>query len=374
MQNQKSIDYRFKLLYTFGIIMVVCGHTPGGGIVLLSDWFPYGGLHLALFAFCSGYFYKSSAEDSVLKYFLKKMRTLIIPLYIYTLVYGLIVQVARRAGFAMGGDFNFSDLVIAPITSGHQFIYNMGGWFVVPLFMVEMLNVLIRKILKLIHKDIPEWIFFIIGVALGITGNQLACMGYLQNWWLVLVRMLYFMPFYSLGILYKNRLEQFDRKLPSFWYFTVIFAIKLALAYHYGKMPAYTPSWCHDFTEGPLIPIIVGYLGIALWMRIAGILEPAIGRSKWVNLIADNTYSIMMNQFLGFMIIKTIYAWISKYYAGFSDFNMTSYQTDIFWYYIPKGLSYTVLIYVAAGIAFPILVQKGIDITKYFILRKIKKQ
>ena len=148
MQNQKSIDYRFKLLYTFGIIMVVCGHTPGGGIVLLSDWFPYGGLHLALFAFCSGYFYKSSAEDSVLKYFLKKMRTLIIPLYIYTLVYGLIVQVAWHAGFAMGGDFNFSNLVIAPITSGHQFIYNMGGWFVVPLFMVEMLNVLIETIQK----------------------------------------------------------------------------------------------------------------------------------------------------------------------------------------------------------------------------------
>lgn len=44
--------------------------------------------------------------------------------------------------------------------------------------------------------------------------------------------------------------------------------------------------------------LIVAYLGIAFWLRI--------GDNKYINLIADNTYSIMMNQFLGFMIVKTI--------------------------------------------------------------------
>lgn len=366
MLNEKPIDYRFKILYAVGMIMVVCGHVGGGGISIISDWFPYGGLHLALFVFCSGYFYRSKAEESVPKYILKKLQSLVVPLYIYTVVYAIIVQISRLKGFEMGGDISFNNIFIAPITNGHQFIYNMGGWFIAPLFMVEVYNIIIRKILKMINKNISEWAFFVISMVSGIAGNQLACMGYLQNWWLVLVRMLYFVPFYEMGILYKGKLEKIDRRIPSFWYFVIVFAVKLAIVYHYGKMLVYTPPWCNDFTEGPVMPIVIGYLGIALWVRIATILEPVIGRSKWINIIADNTYSIMMNQFLGFMIVKTVYAIISKLYIGFSDFDWISYKTDIWWYYIPKGLSYTLIIYVVAGIAFSIIVQKIID--KFAIL------
>ncbi|MBO4323992.1 MAG: acyltransferase [Lachnospiraceae bacterium] len=357
MQEGKNIDYRFKLLYAIGMIMIVCGHIPGGVISILSDWFPYGGAHLALFIFASGYFYKSSNEDTVFKYIFKKIRTLIIPLYLYTVAYALLVQASHLKGFQMGGDFTFENIVIAPLNHGHQFIYNMGGWFIAPLFMVEVFNVLMRKVLKWIRKDFSEWGFFVISIALGITGNQLACWGYINDWWLALVRMLYFIPFYALGILYRNKLEKVDCRIPSFWYFAVVFALKLALVYHLGKMPSYTPSWCHDFTEGPLVPILTGYLFIALWFRIVTILEPVVGRSRWVNAIADNTYSIMMNQFVGFMIMKTVFALMSKCYAGFADFNWQSYKTDIFWYYVPKGLSYTTMVYVVAGLAFPILFQ-----------------
>lgn len=152
-----------------------------------------------------------------------------------------------------------------------------------------------------------------IGIALGLIGNLLACKGYNTGWWLAVVRMLHFMPFYSLGIFYNRTLEKYERKLPGILYFAVIMGIKLALTYHYGKFLVYTPSWCNDFTEGPLMPIIVGYLGIAMWMRIATVLEPVFGKNKYVNLLADNTYSIMMNQFLGFMIVKTIYGVAQNY-------------------------------------------------------------
>lgn len=159
MLNEKQIDYRFKILYAVGMIMVVCGHAKGGGISIISDWFPYGGLHLALFVFCSGYFYRSKAEESVPKYILKKLQSLIVPLYIYTVVYAIIVQISKLKGFEMGDDISFYNIFIAPITNGHQFIYNMGGWFVAPLFMVEVYNIIIRKILKMINKNISEWVF-----------------------------------------------------------------------------------------------------------------------------------------------------------------------------------------------------------------------
>lgn len=294
-------------------------------------------------------------------YIIKKIKKLIIPMYIYNIVYGLIVQISRFKGFEMGGDFNLYNICIAPIINGDQFIYNLGGWFLVPLFLNEIYNVFIRKFLKRFNSTISEWTFFIIGLVLGLVGNQFACVGNRGGWMIVLIRTFHFIPFYSLGILYKNKLETIDKMIPSFWYFVVIYFFKLVIIYHFGRVPSYTSSWCNDFIDGPIMPIVVGYLGIALWMRIATILEPVIGKSKWINLIADNTYSIMMNQFLGFMLVKTIYAIISKIYEGFSNFDLASYKTDIWWYYYPKGINHTLIIYVVAGIIIPILIQKIIN-------------
>ena len=371
--SEKAIDYRFKILYAVGIIMVVCGHTQGGGITILSDWFPYEGIHLALFMFCSGYFYKSKVEGNIRQYVLKKVKTLLVPLYLYNIAYGIFVQLTRLKAFEIGGDFTLHNILIAPITNGHQFIYNMGGWFIAPLFMVEVYNVLLRKLLKNINKNIPEIVFFIINVCLGLIGNWMACSGYRDGLWLVVTRMLYFIPFYGLGIFYKNVLEKYEKKLPGFWYLAVIFGIKLWIIYYYGKVPAYTPSWCDDFNEGIVMPILVGYTGIALWMRIASILEPVIGRSKWVNLIADNTYSIMINQFLGFMIVKGIFGLLGRVYTEFVDFSWDNFKTDIGWYYRPKGLWNSLILYVIGGIVFSIAVQKALDHVK-LLWRSQKKK
>ena len=71
-------------------------------------------------------------------------------------------------------------------------------------------------------------------------------------------------------------------------YFAIVFAAKLMIFLHYKTRLAYTPAWCNDFNQGPVMPIIIGFLGIALWMWIATIMEPVLGRKKWINLLADN--------------------------------------------------------------------------------------
>ena len=367
----KTIDYRFKILYAIGMVMVVCGHCQGGGISFtISDWFPYGGLHLALFVFCSGYFYKKEAEKQTGRYFVKKIKTLIIPLYVYTVVYGILVELSRLKDFSIGEDISWYNIFIAPITTGHQFAYNLGGWFIIPLFMVEIVNVLIRKLGKRAAIKIPEWGYFIVAIVVGCIGNQLACSGLYTGWWLVLVRFTYFIPFYYLGILYKNVLERYEKKIPNFWYFVVIVGIKLVIIYRYGKSVAYTPSWCNNFTEGPVMPIVVGILGIAFWVRMANLLEPIIGKSKIVNLIANNTYSIMMNQFLGFMAVKTMFALISKYTSHFQDFNWFSYKSDLWWYYTPRGVVQVNILYMIAGIVLPVMIQYGIYCVKSILMKK----
>ena len=374
MCENKDIDYRFKILYALGIFMVVSGHVQGMGEISFMDrWFPYGGVHLPLFVFCSGYFYKRQSIEHTGKYVVKKIRKLIIPLYIYTIAYGIIVQITKSRGFTIGGDFTLNNILINPITNGHQFIYNMGGWFVIPLFMVELYNILLRKLVAKLKINASESYFFILSIILGVIGNQLACTNHIQNWWLVLVRMMYFIPFYGLGIFYKNVLEKYERKIPGIWYFAIIFGLKLSIIVIYGKSPAYTPSWCNDFVDGPVMPVIIGYLGIAFWVRISTILEPTFGRNKYINLIADSTYSIMMNQFLGFMIIKTIYAFLNKYFDLFKNFDWTSYKTDIWWYYMPRNVMQTGILYIIAGIVFPICLQEALHFLQKFMVKRKEK-
>ena len=353
-----AVDYRIKLLYAIGISMVVLAHCRGGGIVLLFDWFPYGGLHVALFMFCSGYLYKDSAEEDVSGYILKKLKHLILPLYIYNLAYGLIAQFLHCFGFQIGGAFTLYNLFVAPLNDGHQFEWNLAGWFIVPLFMAQVFIVLFRKCLHLCLKKTSEYLCVLTCIVLGIIGNQLAIQGHNKGWELMVVRLLHLLPFFGFGVFYRRVLEPVTKKLSSWIVFAIVLVAKLMIVFRFGRMPDYTSSWCNDFIEGPVLPIVTGALGIVFYMRVATILKSVTKNSKIVNLIADSSYSIMMNHLLGILLVKSMFACISKYTSGFSDFDGISFHKDIWWYYLPKGLSYTLILYVVSGVLFPLFIQK----------------
>ncbi len=80
-------------------------------------------------------------------------------MYGYTIAYGLLVRLLHRWGFQIGGKFNLHNILISPLNDGHQFVLNMAGWYIVPLFMVEILNCMIRAFFKRKGWQIPEWIF-----------------------------------------------------------------------------------------------------------------------------------------------------------------------------------------------------------------------
>ena len=102
--NYKKINYQFRLLYAIGIVMIVANHTNGnGGVSLFYEIFPAPAFHIGLFVFTSGYFYKEINEDNILKYIIKKFRSLILPLFLWNIVYALIAQLMHMKGFSIGG-------------------------------------------------------------------------------------------------------------------------------------------------------------------------------------------------------------------------------------------------------------------------------
>lgn len=367
-----KIDYRFKFLYLIGIISIIISHCGSGGIDLLYNWFPFNSFFLALFAFTSGYFFRESQTEHTSQYIAYKFKKLIIPLYLYNLFYGLFVIFLRQFGFTIGNDFTLHNLLIEPIKTGHQFAYNLPCWFVIPLFMIETFYILFYKILKMSHLKINEWVLFIFEFVLGLIGIYIAKCGHFTGWWLVLTRFLYFVPFFGLGILYKNKLEKID-KTPHILYFSFIFILQLLIMTIYGHPISYSIVWCDNFDHNIFMPFIVGIIGIAFWLRIGRILVPILKDSKYLKIITDNSYSIMANQILGFMFVKTVFAILSQYTSLCNGFDMTQYKTNIWYFYLPKGIPQWEILYIIAGIIVPIIIQLCINRIKNIFSVQYKK-
>ena len=312
---------------------------------------------MALFVFISGYFYKTDYEENVGKYIWKRTKRLLIPAYLWNIFYGGMVAFLGLFGFTIGAKPDLYNLFVMPFVDGEAFQYNLGSWFVYPLFLVCIINVLFRKFLKLIHLD-NEFIVLIVYLAIGMIGintaieNPTAINGIVK----LLVRTMFFLPCYEFGRFYKAVLEKKDT-LNNVAYFAIIFAVQLILL-TFCKDLEYTPSSFTEFNNGFIIPYISSITAIAFWLRVSRLLVPAIGNSKLVRLIADNTYGIMVNQLVGFMCLKFVFYGLSCITSGslFGDFNVASFKSSIWYYYLPNGLQQWAFVYLIFGLFVPIFI------------------
>ena len=95
---KQKTNKKMMILSFLGIIIVVLGHT-GNSFKLASDFFPYYSFHMALFIFISGYFYNPKNEENIFGkngYIVKKIKKMIIPYFLWNLIYGIIVTIAKK--------------------------------------------------------------------------------------------------------------------------------------------------------------------------------------------------------------------------------------------------------------------------------------
>ena len=354
VQSHYGFNMQFCILSALGMVFVVDGHLNNsyldiGGLV------PYYSFHMPLFAFISGYFYKKGSENRLGAYTRKKIVRLLGPYMVYNLIYGMIAQVLHLAGFAFGGDLNLWNLLAEPFITGHQFEYNLAAWFVPALFLVEMANVLLRRLLKGMDS---EYAVFLLYLSIGAGGILLARSGRYQDGWLTLVRMMFLLPCYGAGTLYREKLEQRDRA-DHCLYFGIILAVQLVLAMS-GRPLIYSVAFCNGFT-GILLPYITAGLGIAFWLRVCRILARAFEDSRYLRYFGSHTYAVMMHHIMALMVLKTLFAAMAKYTPLFVGFSFEQYKADLWYCYFPKNLPQFRVVYLIWAIALPLLFQCAID-------------
>ena len=370
-KNKSKVDYRFKIIYTIAMLSVIADHLRGRGSFELNiqGWFNYGSFHMQLFMFSAGYFFKSNNVSNTFDYIRKKFARLIIPIYQYNFFYGFYIQLLKKLGFKNNiRPFNFSILFIEPL-GGCGFKHITPSWFSSSLFFVEVYNIIKRKIISLIKIELNESIYLIIDFFLSYYCVILSNRGYNKyNLYMHILRFIHLNVYYEFGIFFKKYLELVLIKVKTELYFITIFALKLSFHLYYSNAPVFYFGKSEYFQYSPYTVISISILGILFWFKIGEILEPILGTNFYINIIANNTFSIMINHSLAIDLIRTFFALISKNtkYCQNFDFNRY-YSMDVSYIYIPNNVLQSGIIYFLNCLIFPIIISKINNKIKYLI-------
>ena len=386
-----AADPTFKMLYVLAIIMIVDGHVGSSDYLDFNGLLRYQNYHIALFMFVSGYFLNLTRGYK--EFFARKTLRLLVPLYLWNAAYGALCwYLNRHQGFALGGEFNLYNLLYAPLVDGHQFIYNMASWFLVPLFLVQTVGYLLlrpfapsaarRTALTPSARPqpgsffLPAVIFFVLSLALGCFALAYAPENHgARTLALTALRTLYFMPAFAFGFLYRHVLAKYDTVATPLYLFIVLAALTCLTQ----KFPGYNhiPSWL-DTVNAPAPAIYaISLLAVLFWLRVARVLSPLLVRSRPLQYIANHTFDIMMHHFAGFMLAKALFLpFISAPAAQFpsaaaaplasradTTAALARIKSDIWYYPLPESGETSAWLYIAISIV--------IALTAGFTTRKI---
>ena len=356
-----------RALYLLAIFFVVDGHLSGRDMLDLGGLFGYYSFHLMLFAFGSGYFFRDGAQDAPGREIARAAGRLLVPLYLWNLVYGVGAALLRRVGgFEIGAQLSAYTLLLAPLADGEHFVYNLGSWFVFPLFMCRSIYVLVRRLSRLWSER--EGITFLLLLIPGAVCVELCFAGSYQALPLWLMRTLILLPGYAGGVLYRRVLEKRDT-MKTVPYLLGIVALRLLLFIPYDNL-SYLLSNCTYYPCGAFGVYAGGALAIAFWLRIARLIAPYVEKSRLALYASRHTFDIMMHHYMGFFAVNGFFLGLHMLGAGAADFSVHALRTVSGYAYLPQGREEFAWLYLAAGMLLPLAVRFVQD--KLLTIKKAK--
>lgn len=346
----KTENKTLRLLSALGIIFIVSGHI-GLDFFTVGGLFPYYSFHVYIFIFIAGYFYSPTDEEHVLKYILRKAKTLLIPYFIFNLVYGITVTWLNTRGFGFGQDISLYNMFLAPFFGGHQFMMNAPSWFLVALFLTECIYILMRLVLKKLHLS-NELLLLCLTLLIGVFTVFLAIEGHVWGHYKDVGRMLIMLPGMQFGRIFKEKIEPAVKNRPVKDIVTALLCVGLGVIFKLfcGGL-AFSTVWVSGFANGPIIPFVTVVIGISFWYSIADIIVYFLTKKEFTGLILDvilsvgrHTMSIMLHHLAVIFAINSLICSLALKGKGYADFDLDRFRTDIYYVYGGDGLKWGYLI------------------------------
>lgn len=324
---------QMSILKGLGIILVVIGHKFNEPFY----WFYPGSFHMALFIFISGYFYNEKYEQDQISFLKKRCNNLLGLYFKYNLFYYLITFIIfKKYNLLLGTQLDIKSFFLSPFTHGHQYHLFLSAWFVVTIFLVQVIFLYLFIGMKTITKN--KYIHLVVFILFGISGTFLAAKGYNTGILLPVVKILFSLPFFYGGLFFKKYIE----KINIYRSETIlgVFIIQMILAWHYnnsGDLSGYALSW-GDFNGHLLSPFILSINGIVLYLFISKALSKVLKPNDLLVKLGENSFHIMANHLFVFFIINYLFSKIFEINMG--QINVWySYELEKYWFiYVVLGL------------------------------------
>lgn len=375
-ENKKRANYQFKILYSILMFGVLCGHL--GAVDIFIPWtelFSIYGFGIQLFLFISGYFYSTKYDSTPHVFILKKLKTILLPLVVWNFVYGLVCLVLSRLGFTFTNSYTLAAFTYESVIYGPRFSFISPAWFILPFFIAVVFTVLERFAVSRIRSEIKDFVILAVNMCINFASiwyvmHNYNEYGYYQGNYKTILQAMFMIPYFSIGFIYKTYLEKHD-KIGNLFYFLIVIALDVLYITINGHSSSYFVSVMGGY-ENILFPTVTAIIGIAFYLRISRVFTPVIGQSKAINLIGDNTFSIMIHHEFGFFVLSSLLVLAAKIIPFFPEPDFNAYFADSSYHYMPRGRGWPI-VYVIFGFTYSIAVPFAVEKIKGVIMGKMKK-
>lgn len=348
------------VLSAIGIFMVVDHHTFTA-LNLFGDFIPYNSFFMPMFVFISGYFNKVDSKTKLLPYTWKKIKSLLFP-YIgisaLVLLLQMLMNLFKTGALEPYPSGYFLYMLERVVTVGSPFAIVTPMWFVITLFALLLVYALLKKLLARIWNS---YVMFAIFCALHLLVIYLARTVAPESlyWFLLPLKVLFFLPFLELGIIYRDRLEAKHTSLAGGWKFAILCALLLLNMVRTLYLPtAYDVAFdsideLAGFTSPILVtPLVSSLVGILFWLTIADLIQKPLAESKFLNYMSCNTFWIMGLHITFYNLFNCVLMLICKVIAPLPYFSVETFQeTEWYFWEINPNVK---LAYVVIGILGPL--------------------
>lgn len=160
-----SIDF----LRIFSCLCILILHESGYLLLTSNTWYAYQAIVrpcLWTFTFISGYFVLNKQISSIKSFYLNKLFSIILPLFIYSIIYQVCQNLAGIHSFStLAASISVKDILTNNVSSHLWFVYSLTGLY--------LITPLLQKLLKLLPP--LKWVFvlsfiFVLQLINDITG------------------------------------------------------------------------------------------------------------------------------------------------------------------------------------------------------------
>ena len=325
---------KINLLKAFAIMLVVSGHLE---FSILGMFPPYS-FQLALFFFISGMLFKDKYLSDVVGYIKRRIKTLLLPYFIYEIFYIIVTWLVYRfSGKWWGETLTVKSLLLTPFLNGHQLDLCCPLWFVPQLFLTMITFLFVMKFLFKITEN--KYIHLVVFSIFGFLSIPTIKLTGLTDISLLIFRTVFSLFFVYLGYFYMHHIKDKFNIFTTKWLGVVIIFQAILWMFNRDYNPShgiglsYVLVWAR-FDDQMIVPVLTSLTGIWASLFTVNLVYPYFKNVKFLKIMGETTYHIMANHLLVMYLIT------ATFFAIHGIPITERAEHDIYWIYNPVQTTY----------------------------------